>query len=263
MKAVTTLRNQKFNNQLARSFKSLSKRMLKLYRKNGETESCIDSIENEVKKLCYTSLDTDRLLKNINPLDRYASEDNGYYIIRIVDTSSLKIAMHIAPSGTKIPVHSHPDSVNALLVKFGGVDVQQCSKPGFNDRQRRMRLTDNECSAGLQHYYNLHSLETTESLNVFFSIRCKVVKPSYNSLFKTVQKAYQVGLQNKIKMACAFGLLISPSHSCGFTDYIEKPSGEQLAYVEPSKRVSFASNTFASGTFRNDTHDRVEEAKKR
>ena len=182
--------------------------------------------------------------------------------LRAICSELLKIAMHIAPSGTKIPVHSHPDSVNALLVKVGGVDVKQCSKPGFNDRQRRMRLTDNECSAGLQRYYNIHSLEATESLNVFFSIRCKVVKSSCNSLFETVQKAYQVGLQNKIKMACALGLLISPSHSCGFTDYIEKPSGEQLAYVDTLKRVSFASNTFESGTFRNDKHGRVEQVNK-
>ena len=262
MKTVTTLRNHKFNNQLARSFKSLSKRMLKLYCKQGETENCIDSIENEVLKLCFTSLDSDKLLQNISPLDRYVSEDNGYYIIRVVDTSSLKVAMHIAPSGTKIPIHSHPGSINALLVKVGGVDVQQCSKPGFNDRQRIIRLTNNECSAGLQRYYNLHSLETTEYLNVFFSIRCKVVKPSYNSLFTKVLKVYQVGLPNKLKIACAFGLLISPSYGCGFTDFMEKPPGKQLAYVDTSKRVSFTSNAYQGSAFRNDMHDRVKQANK-
>jgi len=193
MKAITTLRNHKFNNQLAGTFKSLSKRMLKLYSKHKETEYSIDSIEKEVLKLCKTTLGTKKLLKNIKPLDSYVTEDNSYYVIRVVDTKLLKVAMHIAPSGTKIPVHSHPGSVNALLVKVGGVDLQQYSKPGFNSNQRNMKLSDNECSVGLQRYYNLHSLETTESLNVFYSIRCKVSKYAF--------RTYKEGLQNRIKMA--------------------------------------------------------------
>ena len=227
MKAITTLRNHKFNNQLTRTFKSLSKRMLKLYKKHGETRYCIDKIQQEVLKICQTRLNTEQLIKNISPLDTYVQEYNSYYVIRIIHTKSLKIALHIAPSGRKLPVHSHPDSVNALLVKTGGVEVQQTSQPGFNNLTKQVSLTSDTCSAGLQRFFNLHSLQTTQPLNVFFSIRCKVSK--------SLMASFQLSFHNKLKLACAFGLLMAPIVSGGFSDFRSHQANTQLASIKNSE----------------------------
>ena len=273
MKAITTLRNQKFSNQLSRTFKSFSNTMLKVYRKHGETKDCINKIQQELLKLTHTQLDTEVLLNNISPLDRHVQEDNCHYVIRVVHTESLKIALHITPSGTKLPAHSHPDSLNALLVKTGEVEVQQSSILSFSHLSKQIiTLAADECSVGLQCYNNNHSLLTTSPLNVFYSIRCKVTKSFVNSFARPLAqplvgssalsfaKLGLVKLQLRLKLALGFSLLMSPIYSCGFSDFMDHDVSLQIASIYKPERAVLASSLKQDTSTGSDIHETVKQA---
>ncbi|MEE9351855.1 MAG: hypothetical protein V3U78_06310 [Thiotrichaceae bacterium] len=204
MKAITTLSNQAFNNELTRTFRHLSRRMLKLYNQHGETPLCVEMIEQEALNFCHAKLNTQKLMQNISPLDEHVREDNSHYVLRIIHKESLKVALHIAPSGTKLPQHAHPGALNLLLVKKGTLQLEQSSQENFNTLKKQTLLTKNQCSAGLQRYFNHHSLQTKQPITLFFVLRCKVPKPL------------------KLMLACSLGLLLPPLYGCGFADFINK-----------------------------------------
>ncbi len=107
MKAITTLNDIRYSNGLSSVFSHLSKKILKLYKRHGETQLCIDLIQKEALKLCHAGLDTQQLMQNVSPRDVHAIEDNSRYVFRVVDTTALKVALHVAPAGTKFPLHFH------------------------------------------------------------------------------------------------------------------------------------------------------------
>ncbi len=205
MKAITTLNDIHYSNGLTSVFSNLSKKMLKLYKKHGETQLCIDLIQKEALTLCYASLDTQQLMQNVSPRDVHAKEDNSRYVFRIVHTPSLKVVLHVAPAGTKFPAHFHLDTLNLLMVKKGALQVEQFSKEGSDHQEKQQTLlTKDKCSVGLQRYYNRHSLMTTDQVNVFFSIRCKVPKP------------------RKLRLIYSLGVFLAPAYGCGFADFSQQ-----------------------------------------
>lgn len=201
MKTLVTLSDQKYHQGLAKVFKQLSKRMLKTYKRYGETQQSIDRIKEESLAISRAKLDMPSLIEAISPQIEDAKNNKGYYVFRIIHTESLRVALHVAPAGIKLPVHFHLNALNVLLLKQGAVKVTQLSSLDFDSSKNKKYLENDACSAGLRHYLNRHALETTGPVNLFFSIRREVPKPM------------------RLMLACSLSLLLASSlYACPDSD---------------------------------------------
>ncbi len=121
MKTQIALPNQQYQKKLMRVFTHISKKARRQYKRHGETQTGAEAIEKELLKLVSSKLISQELMQEIHPLDQYVKEDHAYYIARIVHTDSIKVALHIAPEGTTLPLHSHENMLNMLLLCHGGI----------------------------------------------------------------------------------------------------------------------------------------------
>ena len=175
MKAITALHDKKLNDKLARSFRHLSRRMLRQYEYHGETKHCIDKIKQEANKLCHTKLNKQHIMQSMRPFDVHVMEDNCHYVFRIIQDEQLDVALHLTPAGTKFPLHAHSDTLNLLVVLAGTLQIEQASLKNPSQVDKKI-LTKDACSIGLLKFFNHHSIKTTAPLTAFFSIRCNVQK---------------------------------------------------------------------------------------
>lgn len=175
MKMRESLQGQIINVELEKHFNQLSANMLELYKTHGESTECIHAIQDEIKKFYYSRLrEQSTFYKIIKP---YANKIREKAVYRIVDDENFMVALHLTPKGIKFPIHSHPYTLNSLLVVKGALKVEQYNFVDMMPESKHKVLHAGSCSVGLQKKYNTHALETITPFNVFFSIRCKVPKP--------------------------------------------------------------------------------------
>ena len=89
-----------------------------------------------------------------------------------------------------------------MLLVAGSLQVEQFSDQGSH---KRTLLEEYGCSVGLKRLYNKHALQATQSVNVFFSIRCKT------------QSCLR---QNTLNTLFSYGLsaLLLPAYACSDFD---------------------------------------------
>ena len=149
MKTLVTLSDQKYHQGLAKVFKQLSKRMLKTYKRYGETQQSIDRIKEESLAISRAKLDMPSLIEAISRQIEDAKNNKGYYVFRIIHTESLRVALHVAPAGIKLPVHFHLNALNVLLLKQGAVKVTQLSSLDFDSLKNKKYLENERLSLNL------------------------------------------------------------------------------------------------------------------
>lgn len=186
MKARRSLQNQTDNPELASHFNTISNTMLQQYKKHGETTKCIVVIQDQIEKYYHSRLINHTEIQRIveEYFNKYANTELQHIVCRIVENEDIKVSLHLTGAGLKIPVHSHPGSLNSLLVVKGALSIKQYCLIDTKLSAKDAVLKRNTCSVGLQKQYNTHALEATTPFNVFFTIRCKVTNRSINYLIK-------------------------------------------------------------------------------
>ncbi len=191
MKKIMSFNNSYYQKGLARTFKDLSRKALRRYKRQGETEQAIEMIQRETLKFYHNKFDTPLLMKMLSSFILDLKSENQHSICPLIDTQQIQVVLHLAPEGTVFPLHAHPDSLNIVLLVAGGLLVEQFTDQG---RHKWILLKEHGCSVGLKNYYNRHALQATQKVNVFFSIRCKA-SPCYWS-------------SNNIRFAFVFSALL-------------------------------------------------------
>lgn len=182
------------NGGLPGIFTELSNKMLRHYHQYGESDRCINVIQNEIS-FYHKKLVKHHLIKTaLYSHQLRGNKTSQHSVYRIVESNYLKVALHVAGEGLKIPLHSHPDSLSSLLVLKGSLAVKQYSFSGMKLAIQEHSLTAGSCSAGLQKKFNTHKLQATASVNAFLSIRCKVPKSTKKQFCKKKLLAMGVGL---------------------------------------------------------------------
>lgn len=170
-------RNYTHNKKLKEDFEQLATNMLTIYSRFGENTECMKCIQEEIKHFYQSKLKQHDGIKEIIHSHLISgSKVDAQKAYKIVDNNKFKVALHITRKGIKFPIHSHPRSLNSLLVIRGTVKVNQYGWADLIPKSKECSLNAGICSVGLQKNYNVHTLETEAPFNVFVSIRCKVLR---------------------------------------------------------------------------------------
>lgn len=163
MSELFILKNRYVRDKLARSFTLLSQHIDRCYKLHGETRICLYHIEKIVSVFCRHQINTQDFTAELFS----AHHTEQYRICRLLVSKNLKVSLHIAPEGTKLPRHQHLGAINCIIPLLGHLSVTQ-----YNDKERKtIELRAPECSVGLKQYFNQHSLHVLSPYCMFISFR--------------------------------------------------------------------------------------------
>jgi len=168
----------------------LQVKILKTYKKLGETNNSIDAINRLVEQYFSGFKQSSYYLNSLNKIVNDAIASGEYKRFSLLEGNLLKMSLHVMPKGTQIPLHAHPDMFSITFVDQGVLKIKKdswgrISPLKIKDQSLRYStLNANEVSTGLPIKNNLHQIQAGSDGTVFISLR---VKSAYNhTLIKTL-----------------------------------------------------------------------------
>lgn len=172
---ITSYSNQLPKN-LKHTFNAFSKKVQALYKQHSESQQNLELIQDAAQHFYHQHIESEKLQHNLQPLIEHVKNKGCRYVFRIIHSERLKVTLHLVPSGTSFPPHSHPDTLNMIIVDSGELQLQQFSTSNYNSAWSFNSLTAKQCCVGLKHYKNCHQFYSSAPVTLFFSICCQVEK---------------------------------------------------------------------------------------
>ncbi len=152
--------------------------ILSQYKKLGESKSAIHQVQYEIESLAKTKYKIDSLLPNYLQLLQRVESTREHQIIRIQASRNFKIALHIIPSAYTIPAHSHPDTISAINVLQGELQIEQDSLQ-IDPERFDCKIKRNQSCAGLFELRNIHRIHSLEKPSIYLSFQLSK-HPTFN-----------------------------------------------------------------------------------
>lgn len=144
--------------------------ILKHYKKLGETNSAIKSIQREISKLANAHYNLDSILPDSVQIIREVEASRNHKIIRIRQHDGFYVAIHIVPSRYRIPAHLHPGLICIINVISGELHIKQRSLSN-SQKTYYSRIKEQQACAGLLNLKNIHQIKTQTEPCIFLSFR--------------------------------------------------------------------------------------------
>ena len=94
MKKIISLNNSHYQKGLESSFKTLSRKALKCYKQQGETQQGIEVIQRKVLKFYHNKIDTRYLIQMLSSFTQDVKAGDQHYVCRLIDTQRIRVALH-------------------------------------------------------------------------------------------------------------------------------------------------------------------------
>ncbi|MEE9325973.1 MAG: hypothetical protein V3U71_01680 [Cocleimonas sp.] len=172
LKSELSLSDFKLNNM-----QKIRERILHIYFNKGETKKSIEEINHFWNHICSQHSVNTRL--NDYDLPCYQ-----HRCIKLIDEDIIKLALHIMPKGTEIPMHAHPEKLALTYVINGSLAINNQSRFDlFSLRSGHLTkiLNSGNSSVALPILDNLHQIKALSDRTIFLSLRMTVTKTKKNS----------------------------------------------------------------------------------
>lgn len=146
------------------------KNILRQYKQLGESVDTINKIQREVENLTKAKYKLEEILPGYLKLLRQVELTRNHTIVRLRQSRNFKTAIHIVPSCYKIPAHIHPNTISAINVLQGELQLTQHSIL-TNYKQHFCVMKKEQVCAGLNKLRNIHSIQSLGKPVIFLSLR--------------------------------------------------------------------------------------------
>ena len=179
MKQGLTSTNSQLPKGLEQAFKTFSKKAQTIYKQHAESQQNLELLQDAAQHFYHQHIESKKLQHNLQPLIERVKNKGCRYVFRIIQSEQFKVTLHLVPSGTSFPPHSHPNTLNMIIVDTGELQLQQFSTANYNSARSFNVLSAKQCCVGLKYYKNCHQFYSSEPVTLFFSICLQVENPPF------------------------------------------------------------------------------------